>query len=138
VPFLDILLHRATPWSRRTETEDELAESTWVEGEYVTEKVDGTPFDCVLFLPQGVEEASPRGRRVRTPTLLYGPEDDEGAEIGLLPEDEVVVVAPELNLVEGLAEDAGVRWLVVGHPQPFGKPGDPVIGFQATLRRIED
>jgi hypothetical protein len=138
VPFLDILLHRATPYSRRTELEDEDEESTWVEGEYVTARVEGTPFDCVLFLPQGTEEASPRGRMVRVPTLLYGPENDSGAEVALSPEDELLVVAPELNLVEGLAEDAEVRWLVVGHPQPFGKPGDPVIDFQATLRRIED
>lgn len=131
MPFLDALVHRATPWSR-------VPDGEWVEGERVTDSVEGVPFDCVLFLPQGTESAGPRTRKVREPTLLYAPEDDRGGVVGLFPEDEVDVIAPELNRAEGWEEDRAVRWQVVGAPQPFGKPGDDVIGFQATLRRIDD
>lgn len=132
MPFQDALQHRAVPVSR-------VSAGEWIEGERVSEPVVGTPFDCVVFLPQGTEEGgSPRGRRIRQPTMLYDPEDDLGDMVSLRAEDEVLVTAPELNEAEGRAVDAQVRWLVVGDPQPMGKPGDDVIGFQATLRRIED
>ena len=131
MPFLDVLVHRAVAVTR-VQTGD------WVEGERVSEPLVGTPFDCVLFLPQGTEDASPRGRKVVQPTLLYAPEDDLGVVVALTPEDELHVTAPELNVAEGRAADAALRWQVVGAPQPLGKPGEEPIGFQATLRRIED
>lgn len=132
MPFLDILVHRATPVAQ-------VEQGEWVEGEFADEPVPGIPFDCCLFLPIG-QETTPggRSRRVTEPTLLYAPENDLGAEVALSPEDELLVVAPEINVVEGRAEDAAVRWMVTGATQPFGKPGLAVIGLQATLRRVED
>lgn len=132
MPLEDILVHTARKWAL---TEGE----TWVEGEYEEGESFGPEFDCCLFLPQGSKAGAGRGRMVREPTLLFSPEDNVGgAPVALKPEDEVYVVAPELNLVEGRAEDAEVRWMVNGAAQPFGKPGEDVIGFQVTLRRIED
>lgn len=127
----NVLVHKATP-VRMSRT------GGWVEGEYVEEPVAGTPFDCCVFLPLGQESGAGRGRQVREPTLLYGPLNDAAAPVALSAEDELLVVAPELNVAEGRAADAQVRWMVNGAPQPLGKPGDDVIGFQATLRRIDD
>lgn len=127
----DILVHRATPIS-------EVRTGGWVEGEYDEEPLPGTPFDCVLFLPLGTESSDGRGRRVREPTLLYGLTDDSAAPVALNAEDELLIVAPELNVAEGRASAAEVRWMLVGAPQPLGKPGEDVLGFQATLRRVED
>jgi len=131
VPFLDVLLHRAVPLSV-------VEEGEWVEGERVSRRAFGTPFRCVLFLPQGTETAAGRLRKVREPLMLYGPLDEAGGVVALGPEDQVDVTAPELHAAEGLREDVPVRYQVAGAPQPFGKPGAPVIGFQVTLRRIED
>lgn len=132
MPFEDVLVHRATPLLSTKGDPD-----TWVEGESADEQeVPGSPFDCCLFLPQGSEDGEKRGRGVREPTLLFLPENDEGEPVALSREDQLDVVAPELNVVEGRAADAVVRWQVAGAAQPFGKPGEDVIGFQVTLRKI--
>lgn len=131
MPIDNIWVHKATPVSLNKT-------GGWVEGEFIQEPAEGVPFDCCLFLPQGTESSDGRGRKVREPTLLYAPEDDALAPTALNPDHELLIVAPELNAAEGRPADTAVRWMVVGAPQPFGKPGADVIGFQATLRRIDD
>ena len=133
MPYLDVLVHRATPMRRVLDPI-----TGWVEGERVDTLTPGTPFDCCLFLPQGTEAGTGRGRKVTEPTLLVAPEDDFGAPVALDPDDELHIVAPELNAARGLPADTSERWMVVGAPQPFGKPGEPIIGSQATLRRVDD
>lgn len=133
--FRDVLKHEAVPY-RRT------VSATWVEGERVedADSDGGTRFRCVLFLPApGTENATPTyfsPKRIVQPTLLYGPKDLAGAQVALSAEDELGVIARELNLAQGLAAEAEVRWQVQGSPQAFGPPGRTVIGFQATLQRV--
>lgn len=139
MPYDDVLVHRATPVAAMqvTDGEDEYIEGEpdedWIEGEPDVDEVPGTPFDCCLFLPQGTEQAAPRGRRTITrPTLLLAAEDDEG-----LP----VLAAAELLLdivAEELTGPTPVRWQVDGDPQPFGKPGTSIIGSQVALKRVRD
>lgn len=133
MPLEDVLVHTATPW--RTVEAREL-----VEGDVDVEEAPGTPFACCLFLPQGVEDApNPRGgRQVRRPTLLVGPEDDLGQPTALSHEDELDVIAAELNLAEGRPADAAVRWQVDGSAQPFGPPGEDVVGYQVALVKVDD
>lgn len=114
------------------------ANAEWVEGAFDEADVLGPPFDCCLFLPQGTEAPAGRGRRVKEPTLLVPTEAQDGAVLELKATDELLLTAPELNVAQGLPEDAQVRWMIVGAPQLFGRPGDDVIGGQATLRRVED
>lgn len=118
------------------------AGGTWVEGEFIPDdEAQGTPFDCCLFLPTTTSEETvtvPFGRKITEPTLLYVPQDRSGGQVGFDPEDSVLVNAPELWLVEGKLVDFFERYQIVGRPQPFGKPGDDVIGFQATLRLVEE
>lgn len=135
----DVCVHVATPLR---ETEDK---GDWVEGEYRTSgKVPGTPFDCCLFLPIGEEESGggtavrQGGRQVTRPTLLFLPEDHAGAQVSVNRELELLIVAEELNLARGMAANASERWLVDGDPQPFGKPGDDVIGYQARLSKVDE
>lgn len=137
MPYEDILVHRATPL--RSVTSDADADD-WVEGDYSPQReVRGTPFDCCLFLPSGTPQPSAAlSRQVRVPTLLVAALDDAGAPPVLAPEDELLVVAEELNLQEGRAMLTEVRWQVEGTAQPFGRPGDDVIGSQATLKRVEE
>lgn len=131
MPYLDVLVHTARVGRRIVGTE-------WVEGEYSEVEEFGPPFDCCLFLPQGTESPEGRGRRVREPTLLIGPDDQAGDPVAVEATDELLIVAPELNLAEGMAAETEVRWTVVGSGQPFGKPGNDVIGLQLTIRRVVD
>jgi len=131
VPYLDVLVHRATPLLTR-------ATGGLVEGRRSIGQVPGTPFDCCLFLPQGSKSADGRGRRVREPTLLVAPEDDLGMPVQAGPEDELLIVAPELNVAEGLPAETAVRYRIAGEAQPFGKPGNDIIGRQLTLVRVDD
>lgn len=137
--FEDVLVHTAVPL--------EVGEGTYVEGHFVPgEPEPGNPFACVLFLPDpSSEDASPQviyGRRIVQPTLLYSPRrllPPAPAEmVALAPEDEVDVTAPEINVAEGREAGAALRWQVAGRPQPFGRPGDEPVGFQVTLRRVEE
>lgn len=131
MPFEDVLVHTGIPL-RRHEA------SGWVEGRYDAEPERGEAFDCVVFLPEGSSTVAGRRRMVREPTMLYWPEDRTGEPVALVPEDEVLVIAPELNEAEGNDAELEVRWTVTGSPQPFGKPGDPIIGLMVTLRRVDD
>lgn len=132
----DVCVHRAIPYKRKKG-------GTWVEGRYV-DAVDsdqgGTGFDCVLFLPQpggeDTQTGTPWSRRVTSPTLLYLPDDDEGSYVALSAEDELGVIAPELNVAQGRPEGYEERWAVRGDPQPLGRPGDDVLGFQAILTKV--
>ena len=54
------------------------------------------------------------------------------------PEDELLIVAPELNVAEGLPAETAVRYRIAGEAQPFGKPGNDIIGRQLTLVRVDD
>lgn len=144
--YEDVLVHTATPYYTTVVPDDEdttdIDESNWIEGEPDDTGntpspgggAAGTPFACCLFLPQSPEQGPPRGRRVvRVPTLLMAPEDNEGTALMLSPADTVSITAPELP---GHAN--GVLYQVEGEPQPFGPPGDDLIGMQATLKRVED
>jgi hypothetical protein len=132
MPYEDVLVHTAVPIVKRRRT-------TTVDGDTGgTGDEPGTPFDCCLFLPQGSEQSTPFGRQVRRPTLLVAPEDSLGQPVALPFNAEVDVIAEELNLAEGRPAEANVRWQVDGSPQPFGKPGDDVIGYQVTVKRVEE
>jgi hypothetical protein len=108
-----------------------------VEGERVVEDVEGDPFRCVLFLPSGAEQDR-RGRQVKEPTLLYEPNYPDGSPVSLNTSDRLRILAPELNLAQGLERDLELVWQVRGDPQPAGKPGRVPKVMIATLRRVED
>jgi hypothetical protein len=145
MPLEDVCVHTCTPL-RITQQEES---GEWIEGEWiitqpgVTEESRATPFDGCLFLPRGEEAtgggvAVILGREVLVPTLLYLPEDHDGDAVALDREDRVGVVAAELNEARGYALDFEEMYFVNGSPQPFGKPGEPVIGLQAILQKVED
>lgn len=124
--YEDALAHRAIPVGTVTA-------GNWIEGDPDEEEDAGTGFDCALFLPMGGEQNPPRGRRaVRTPTLLLAPLDDRGELVTVSPEDQLDITAPEIT------GPSALRWQVNGFPQPFGPPGEPIIGSQVTLVRVED
>lgn len=129
MPFLDVLLHTARVW--RTVEQGPL-----VDGEREVIQEWSAPFACCLFLPLGTETGTGLGRQVREPTLLYDPVDVLGEVVALRPEEELLLVAPELNVAEGRLAEEEVRWMVNGAAQPFGRPGDDVIGFQVALRAL--
>lgn len=133
MPIEDIMVHVAVPLEE-TET------GPRVDGEAESGDVPQAAFPCCLFLPQGTEDenAGTRGRRVRAPTLLYEPTRADGTAVSLDGTEKLLVTAPELNLAEGSPENAAVLYRVTGRPQPAGRPGDPVIVVQATLKRVED
>jgi hypothetical protein len=133
MPLEDVLVHTAWPW--RTREAGEV-----VDGDVDATEEPRTPFDCCLFLPQGTEEGSSMrgGRQVRRPTLLVAAEDALGQPPALSHEDELDIVAEELNLAEGRPAETRIRWQVDGSPQPLGKPGEDVLGYQVTLVRVED
>lgn len=126
----DVLVHVAQPV--RTETG-----TTWIEG--VPEETEQTPvtgeqFPCCLFLPLAGEQIPPRGRRVvKVPTLLMATYDNAGNSVSIGPADELLVTAPELP-----GHATPVRYQVDGAPQPFGPPGEELVGLQVTLKRVED
>jgi hypothetical protein len=133
-----ILVHTATPVSYQ-ETQSDPAE--WIEGEPGPQgggtPVQGAPFPCVLFMPSpgGEQQNQYRPRTVQSPTILYNPSRKDGSAVLLANEDEVLILAPELATWTG-GVDQG-RWLVVGEPQAFGKPGY-IYGVQATVRSVID
>lgn len=129
------------------------ADDEWIEGEPGEdgpEPSQGSTFPCVLFLPLGQEESpggeSPRGRKVSRPTIMFEParpldwSEDPGVAIEVGPDDELLILAPELAGHFAQVEDAAPgtgRWQVDGRPQPFGPPGR-VIGVQAALKQVSD
>jgi hypothetical protein len=125
VPFEDILVHTGRPVTAEQA-------GPKVDGKARLEDVPGTPFDCVLFLPAPAAEAERQGRRVRRPTLMFGPLDRAGEPVTLGAKANVLVTAQELTGPDG------VLWQVDGDPQPLGKPGEDIIGSQASLVRVED
>lgn len=134
--FKSILVHRARPVGTRARALDP---SQWVDGDPGAVEEEMPAFACCVFLPQGSETGTGRGRNVREPTLLYGERDLVGNPVALRPESSVLIVAPELNVAEGLPAETELRWEITGSAQPFGRPGrSPVVGFQVTIRRITD
>jgi hypothetical protein len=128
VPLPDVCIHTCTPVSM-------VESGELVEGETDIEPQEGTPFQGILFLPQGGEEPNPyRPRKISRPTLLYLPLDSEGQPVVLAAEDELLITAAELAPWTGATE---ARWQVDGTPQPFGPPGS-VIGIQAALVKVDD
>lgn len=103
-----------------------------VDGKASTQDVPGTPFSCVLFMPSPGGEEDRGGRRVSRPTLMFLPTDRAGQPMALTGKQKVLVTAAELTGPEA------VLWQVDGNVQPLGKPGDPIIGSQAYLKRVED
>lgn len=107
----------------------------WIEGE----PGDGpepqltAAFPCFLFLPLGGEDPGPRSRKVTRPTVMWDPAEVIGEHP--TPEDELHIEAPELAPVTG---GGVVRWQIEGDPQPFGPPGEAVVGVQATLKQVRD
>lgn len=134
MPLDDILLHSATPLKE--------VQQEYVEGEFVLATVREESFNCVIFLPTpGM--STRRGRTVTDPQLMYLPFYDpppvgSGEPIGLRVGDRLGVVAPELNEAEGRPVDEEIIWMVESRPQPLGRPGDPVIGVYAVIRKVED
>jgi hypothetical protein len=126
----DALVHTAVPLL----TEED---GPWVNGEPDVEENPGAPFACCLFLPQDGDTPTPRGaRRVKTPLLLVADVDDDGSPVELAPEDELeVTVTPDL--IPALGAET-TRWQVEAGPQPFGPPGDDLVGSQVTLKRVRD
>lgn len=156
MPLEDVCVHRCTPiLTEQPDGPDVDGGGVWIEGEWYPLNPDepgeggsppppsrGVPFDGCLFLPRGEEGGAANvvvlgGRQVRRPTLLFLPENDVGEPVALDPKDRVAIVAEELNEAEGRPAAAEVEWLVDGKPQPFGKPGDDVIGFLAILAKVE-
>lgn len=125
MPFEDILVHTGRPVAPETT-------GPKVNGKATVEDVQGTPFSCCLFLPAPGGEEDRGGRRVKRPTLLVSPVDRSGEPVTVAAKLKLLVTAPELT------GPTAVLWQVEGDPQPFGKPGEPLIGSQATLRRVED
>lgn len=100
-------------------------ETTRVEGDYdAVPAVLGPKFPCCLFLPLPGEE-NRRGRSVVEPTVLL-----PGTE-NVVRTQRLVITAPEVT------GPNPVEWQVLG-VQPFGPPGKPLVGKQATLRRVLD
>lgn len=127
--FGDILNHEAV---RIREAES----GEWVEGARDEGPVEGPTFDCVVFLPGPQAEQNRGARQVKKPTLMFEPVDVAGGNFELVAEDQVRVTAADeepnvRKLIEGV-------WEVDGDPQPFGRPGDPVVGLQAGLKRVSD
>jgi hypothetical protein len=128
MPLGTVLVHTATVKSTVVDPDEE----TWVEGEPDEKEVTGPVFACFLQLTTTSEEQSPmRRRRVEKPTLMYEPEDEEGNEFSLAPEDELLIVAEELTGTDP------VLWQVDGEPTPMAPPGY-VVGYQAKLKRVVD
>jgi hypothetical protein len=118
MPYADVLVHSAAPVA--------LVEGTGapVEGDRDLVEQVGAAFPCCLFLPLPGEE-NRRGRQVSEPTIL-------------LPGSVSVSRLERLRITA--AEVTGpnpVEWQVVG-VQPFGRPGSPLVGQQATLRLVLD
>lgn len=108
---------------------------TWIEGEPGDgpEPVDGPQFPCFLFLPLGTEAPGPRSRKITRPTVMWDPAEIAGGK-DPRADDELFIVAPELAPVLGAGS---FRWQIEGAPQPFGPPGQPVVGVQANLKRVD-
>lgn len=121
----DVCVHTARPVQSE-------ASGPKVDGRPQVSVVEGTPFECCLFLPAPGGEDERQGRRVRRPTLLMLPEDTAGERLEVKAKQRLRITALEVT------GPAAVEWQVEGDPQPFGKPGDDLIGWQATLRRVED
>jgi hypothetical protein len=69
---------------------------------------------------------------VRRPLLLLSALDEDGQPVAVSSADLLDITAPELT------GPSAVRWQVDGYPQPFGKPGESIIGSQCNLRRVDD
>lgn len=116
--YRDVLVHSATPLAYVDQADER------IEGDRDLAPVEGAAFPCCLFLPLPGEE-NRRGRQVREPTLLLP------GTVTVSHLERLRVTAPEVTGV------APVEWQVQG-VQPFGPPGKPLVGQQATLRRVED
>lgn len=121
-----VMVHTAVPVVSSEEGE-------WIEGETDVEPKDGTPFPCLLQLPNASpEEVIPRGRRtIIQPQILFEPFDAAGGEVSLSAADEIKVTAPELTGPDP------VKYQVDGEPTQLAKPGTR-IGFLARLKRVKD
>jgi hypothetical protein len=131
VALEDILVHVATPAATTAE------EGEWIDGEQAIQDVQGRPFPCCLFLPQGAESGR-SGREVKRPTMLYLAVYPDGSAIQIMRQDRLSVVAPELGVSTGLALGEPFRFQVDGDPQPLGRPGDDLVGFYAVLKSVDD
>lgn len=130
MPYEDVLVHTATPllW---------VTGPNWIEGEPDENRVPGTPFACCLFLPLPGQAQPRRGRRVvSVPTLLLATHDLADSPVDVRASDELDITAPELPPPWGGPDP--VRWQVEGDPQPFGPPGEDLVGMQVALKRVED
>ena len=118
MPYADVLVHSAQPVAYVAST------GPAIEGDRDLDERLGVPFACCLFLPLPGEE-NRRGRQVREPTLMMP------GTAAVTNEMRLRITAPEVT-----GPDA-VEWQVLG-VQPFGRPGAPLKGKQATLRRVDD
>lgn len=118
MPYPNVLVHSAVPVALVP------GDDPPIEGDRDVVRELGTPFPCCLFLDFPGEE-NRRGRQVREPLVLLP------GDVDVARTERLLITAPEVT------GPAPVEWQVQG-VQPFGKPGLPLVGKQATLRRIED
>lgn len=106
------------------------AESTGrkVEGRTQRQQTTGEWVDARLDIPSGNELADPSGRRriVRTPTLLLGPEDQQGAPVAPLVSDQVEVDS---------AAYGRASWLVTA--VKVISRGEDVLGWELNLAGVQ-
>jgi hypothetical protein len=118
MPYPDVLVHTAQVVAKVP------GDPPSIEGDSDVAEVLGAPFPCCLFLSFPGEE-NRRGRQVKEPLVLL-PGDQQIDHLARLR-----ITAPEVTGPDP------IEWQVQG-VQPFGKPGYPLVGNQATLRRVED
>jgi hypothetical protein len=118
VSYDGVLVHSARPVAYVAE------QGPSIEGDQGIDQVIGAAFPCCLFMPLP-GEANRRGRTVVEPLVLLP------GNIHVSRSERLLITAPELT------GPAPVEWQIQG-VQPFGKPGQPLVGKQATLRRVED
>lgn len=124
-----------TPHTARLRERVERDRAVWIEGEPgdAGEPVDGPQFPCLLFLPLGSEDSSqPRSRKITRPTVMWDPADVAGD--APRASGELLILAAELAPVMGAP---AVLWQIDGEPQPFGPPGETLVGMQANLKRVD-
>jgi hypothetical protein len=118
MPYDGVLVHSAAPVALVDGPDPP------VEGDRDLIEQVGTAFPCCLFLPLPGEE-NRRGRQVREPLILLP------GNVTVSRLERLRITAPEVTGPDPL------DWQVQG-VQPFGRPGSPLVGQQATLRRVED
>lgn len=103
-----------------------------VRGRTTFVEVRGDWFRCRMQLPaspENLDGVTFRRSVIKVPTLMYDTVDSGRQPVVLSPEMRLEIEAPELG--------ENQVWDVTSAPEPFRKK-KRVIGWQVTLRRVED